>query len=139
VAQKEYNDNGLLHGGVKVQLLIANSGSQTQYTDQVAEQIMQLVKTDPTVMAWPYSSRALEVIKTLTQASIPIVSQTSSSGDFTNLSPYFFRVAPTNKIQGIVEARFISPCSIWCRGAIYKPVPGHGVGARFISPSPDMV
>ena len=39
VAQKEYNDNGLLPGGVKVRLLIANSGSQTQYADQVAGQV----------------------------------------------------------------------------------------------------
>ncbi|MBV9616506.1 MAG: protein kinase [Ktedonobacteraceae bacterium] len=109
VAQKEYNDNGLLHGGVKVRLLIANSGSQTQYADQVAAQIVQLAKTDPTfvgVMGWPYSSRSLEVVKTLTQAGIPMVSQTSSSDDLTNISPYFFRVAPANKIQGIVGARY---------------------------------
>jgi len=109
VAQKEYNDNGLLQGGVKVRLLIANSGSQTQYADQVAGQIVQLAKSDPTfvgVMGWPYSSRSLEVVKTLTQAGIPIVSQTSSSDDLTNISPYFFRVAPANKIQGIVGARY---------------------------------
>ncbi len=109
VAQKEYNDNGLLHGGVKVRLLIANSGSQTQYADQVAEQIVQLAKSDPTfvgVMGWPYSSRSLEVVRTLTQAHIPMVSQTSSSDDLTDISPYFFRVAPANKIQGIVGARY---------------------------------
>jgi ABC-type branched-subunit amino acid transport system substrate-binding protein len=109
VAQKEYNDNGLLQGGMKVRLLIANSGSQTQYADQVAGQIVQLAKSDPTfvgVMGWPYSSRSLEVVRTLTQAGIPIVSQTSSSDDLTNISPYFFRVAPANKIQGIVGARY---------------------------------
>ncbi len=109
VAQKEYNDNGLLPRGVKVRLLIANSGSQTQYADQVAGQIVQLAKSDPSfvgVMGWPYSSRSLEVVRTLTQAGIPIVSQTSSSDDLTNISPYFFRVAPANKIQGTVGARY---------------------------------
>jgi eukaryotic-like serine/threonine-protein kinase len=109
VAQKEYNDNGLLQGGMRVRLLIANSGSQTQYADQVAGQIVELAKSDPTfvgVMGWPYSSRSLEVVRTLTQAGIPIVSQTSSSDDLTNISPYFFRVAPANKIQGIVGARY---------------------------------
>jgi len=109
VAQKEYNDDGLFRGGVKVRLLIANSGSQTRYADQVAEQIVQLAKSDPTfvgVMGWPYSSRSLEVVRTLTQAHIPLVSQTSSSDDLTNISPYFFRVAPANKIQGIVGARY---------------------------------
>jgi eukaryotic-like serine/threonine-protein kinase len=109
VAQKEYNDKGLLPGGFKVRLLIASSGSQTRYADRVAEQIVQLAKSDPTfigVMGWPYSSRSLEVIRTLTQAHIPLVSQTSSSDDLTNISPYFFRVAPANKIQGIVGARY---------------------------------
>ncbi len=105
MAQKEYNDNGLFHGGVKVQLLIANLGSQTQYTHQVAGQIVQLAKLNPTfvgVMGWPDSSRSLEVVKTLTQAGIPIISQISSSDDLTNISPYFFRVAPANNSQGIV-------------------------------------
>ncbi len=109
VAQKEYNDNATLHGGVKVRLLIANSGSQTRYTDQVARQIVQLAKADPTfvgVMGWPYSSRTVAAIKTLTQAGIPLVSQTASSDALTGISPYFFRVAPANKIQGIVGARY---------------------------------
>ncbi|MBA2395589.1 MAG: protein kinase [Ktedonobacteraceae bacterium] len=109
VAQKEYNDNGLLAGGMKVRLLIANSGSQVQYADQVAGQIVKLAQSDPTfvgVMGWPYSSRSLQVVKTLTQAGIPIVSQTSSSDDLTGISPSFFRVAPANKIQGIVGARY---------------------------------
>ncbi len=109
VAQKEYNDNATLQGGVRVRLLIANSGSQTSYTDQVARQIVQLAKDDPTfigVMGWPYSSRTVAAIKTLTQANIPLVSQTSSSDELTGISPYFFRVAPANKIQGIVGARY---------------------------------
>ncbi len=109
VAQKEYNDNATLQGGVKVRLLIANSGSQTTYTNQVAQQIVQLAKDDPTfvgVMGWPFSSRTVVAIRTLTQAHIPLMSQTSSSDDLTNISPYFFRVAPANKIQGIVGARY---------------------------------
>jgi len=109
VAQKEYNDNATLHGGVKVRLLIANSGSQTTSADLVARQIVQLAKGDPTfvgVMGWPYSSRTVVAIHTLTQANIPLMSQTSSSDELTNISPYFFRVAPANKIQGVVGARY---------------------------------
>ena len=109
VAQKEYNDNATLHGGVKVRLLIANSGSQTTNVNQVTQQIVQLAKDDPTfigVMGWPYSSRTVVAIRTLTQAGIPLMSQTSSSDELTNISPYFFRVAPANKIQGIVGARY---------------------------------
>jgi serine/threonine protein kinase len=110
IAQKEFNDGAKLHGGVKVRLLIANTGSQTQYATQVAQQIIQLAKADKTfagVMGWPYSSRALAVAKILGNAQIPSVSPTASSDSLTNISPYFFRVAPSNNIQGIAGAQYV--------------------------------
>jgi serine/threonine protein kinase/ABC-type branched-subunit amino acid transport system substrate-binding protein len=110
VAQKEFNDGAKLHGGVKIRLLIASSGSQTPYATQVAQQIVQLAQSDKTfvgVMGWPYSSRALAVVQTLGAAHIPMVSQTASSDQLTNISPYFFRVAPSNSIQGIAGAHYI--------------------------------
>src|SRR5439155_21991899 len=63
IAQKEYNDGSKLPGGVKVRLLIANTGSSSNYVKQVAQQIVQLSQTDKTfvgVMGWPYSDRAHE-------------------------------------------------------------------------------
>lgn len=109
VAQKEFNDGSKLHGGVQVRLLIANSGSQTAYTNQLARQIVQLAKTDKTfvgVMGWPYSSRAVQEIGILGQAHIPMVSNTASSDQLTHASPYFFRVAPSNKTQGRAGAKY---------------------------------
>ncbi len=109
VAQKEFNDGAKLRNGVQVRLLIANSGSQTAYAQAVARQIVQLAQKDNTfvgVMGWPFSSRALEVINTLKAAKIPMVSQTASSDELTGRSPYFFRVAPPDKDQGSIGAKY---------------------------------
>jgi serine/threonine protein kinase/ABC-type branched-subunit amino acid transport system substrate-binding protein len=109
IAQKEFNDGAKLAGGTQVKLLIANSGSQTAYAKQVAQQVIELARLDSTfvgVMGWPYSSRAVEVAQILGKAHIPMVSQTASSDQLTRISPYFFRVAPPNKVQAIIGARY---------------------------------
>jgi serine/threonine protein kinase/ABC-type branched-subunit amino acid transport system substrate-binding protein len=109
VAQKEFNDGSKLPNGVKVRLLIASSGSKTEYAKTVAQQIVQLAQNDKTfvgVMGWPFSSRAVEVVKILAAAHIPMVSQTASSDALTGISPYFFRVAPPNKEQAILGAKY---------------------------------
>jgi eukaryotic-like serine/threonine-protein kinase len=109
VAQKEFNTGLKIHGGMQVRLLIANTGSQTSYVTQVAQQIIRLSQTDKTfvgVMGWPYSSRAVQAIQVLAKAHIPMVSETASSDELTNASPYFFRVAPSNKTEGIAGAQY---------------------------------
>ena len=109
VAQKEFNDGLMLPNGVKVRLLIANSGSQTAYATPVAQQIEQLAQVDQTfvgIMGWPFSSRVANVVQTLSQAHIPMVSQTASSDALTGISPYFFRVAPPNQSQGVIGAKY---------------------------------
>lgn len=109
VAQKEYNDGSKLANGYKVRLLIANSGSKASYSQTVAQQIVQLAQSDNTfvgVMGWPFSSRSLDAVKVLGKAGIPMVSQTSSSDELTAISRYFFRVAPSNNIQGVAGAKY---------------------------------
>jgi serine/threonine protein kinase/ABC-type branched-subunit amino acid transport system substrate-binding protein len=110
VAQKEFNDGSKLSGGLKVRLLVASSGSQAQYAKQVAQQIVQLAQADPTfvgVMGWPYSSRTIEAVQVLSAAHIPMVSQTASSDLLSGISPYFFRVAPSNKAEAISGAKYV--------------------------------
>ncbi|MGI9060269.1 MAG: protein kinase domain-containing protein [Ktedonobacteraceae bacterium] len=109
VAQKEFNDGAKLSGGTLVRLLIANSGDQTSYTTTVSQQVKQLVSSDHTVvgvMGWPFSSRAQAAVTAVTQAHIPMVSQTASGDSLTGISQYFFRVAPPNKTQAIIGARY---------------------------------
>ncbi len=109
VAQKEYNDDAKLNGGYKVRLLVASSGTQKEYANLVARQIVQLAKSDKTflgVMGWPLSSRTIEARQTLTDANIPMVSQSASDDSLTGISPYFFRVSPSNKSQGVAGAQY---------------------------------
>ncbi|HKV02572.1 MAG TPA: ABC transporter substrate-binding protein, partial [Ktedonobacteraceae bacterium] len=109
VAQKEFNDGAKLPNSVEVRLLIANAGSKQDYTNAVAQQIVQLAKVDKTfvgVMGWPFSGYANNAINVLRDAHIPMVSQTASSDALTGISPYFFRVAPPNKDQAIAGAKY---------------------------------
>ncbi len=109
VAQQEYNTGYKLNGGVQVRLLIANSGSQATYATNIAEQIVQLAHKDTHfvgVMGWPYSDRTLAAIQVLNNAHIPLLSQTASSDTITNISHYFFRIAPSNHIQGVNGAKY---------------------------------
>jgi serine/threonine protein kinase len=109
VAQNEYNAGSKLPNGVQVRLLVANAGSKLDYVQQVAQQVVQLSQTDKTfvgVMGWPYSDRAYEAVKILGAAHIPMMSPTASSDALTGVSPYFFRVAPSNKQQGIEGAKY---------------------------------
>ncbi len=109
VAQKEYNDAAKLNGGTLIRLLVASSGSKTPNAALVAQQIVQLAKSDKTfvgVMGWPFSSRTEAALQTLSNAKIPMVSQSSSDDALTGASNYFFRVAPSNKSQGIAGAEY---------------------------------
>jgi len=109
VAQKEFNDGHKLPKSVQVRLLVANSGNVATYATTVAQQIVLAAQQDHTivgVMGWPFSSRAINAIRVLASAHIPMVSQTASSDQLTGISPYFFRVAPSNKGQGIAGAQY---------------------------------
>ncbi|MDQ2714985.1 MAG: ABC transporter substrate-binding protein, partial [Chloroflexota bacterium] len=109
VAQKEYNSGFKLGGGMQVRLLIANSGSNGNYANAVAQQIAQAAQADKSivgVMGWPYSGRTQNVVSTLASAHLPLVSETASSDLLDSASPYFFRVCPSNKQQGILGATY---------------------------------
>src|SRR6266852_2325832 len=109
VAHKEFNDGHKLPNSVEVRLLIANSGNVPTYATGVAQQIVRAAQQDHTivgVMGWPFSSRTVNAVGTLANAHIPMVSQTASSDQLTGASPFFFRVAPSNKGQGIAGAQY---------------------------------
>ncbi|WP_084659138.1 protein kinase domain-containing protein [Thermogemmatispora onikobensis] len=108
VAQREFNDSNALNG-LKLRLLIANSGGEDNYTGTVAQQIVQEARKDRTivgVMGWPFSSQTINAVGVLAQAQIPIVSGTASSDQLSGLSPYFFRVVPSNQVQASAGARY---------------------------------
>jgi ABC-type branched-subunit amino acid transport system substrate-binding protein len=109
LVQKEINENGLLANGVQLRLLIASVGFDDSSTHIVAQQIVQQAQKDHTivsVMGFPTSASTLAALPLLAQAHIPVVSSVASSNELTNLSPYFFRVVPSDAQQGAVAARY---------------------------------
>jgi ABC-type branched-subunit amino acid transport system substrate-binding protein len=109
IAQQEYNQKGLLPGGLQVRLLIANSGSAPTSTSLVAQRIAVAQKSDQTikgVMGWSGSSRSVNAVKDLANAHIPMISQGATSDQLTHISPYFFRVVAPNSVQGMVDAKY---------------------------------
>lgn len=111
LAQKTFNDQGLLNNGEAVVLLIANGSSQNAYAPTVAHQIVQAAQANAGiigVMGWPFSAYVSQTMSIFEAAKIPVVSETASSDLFTNISSYFFRVCPPNKVQGIAGATYVA-------------------------------
>jgi serine/threonine protein kinase/ABC-type branched-subunit amino acid transport system substrate-binding protein len=108
VAQKEYNTASKLPGGLRVRLLVANSGGVATYATTVAEQIVKLAQKDKTivaVMGWTFTAQTLNAIGVLSAAKIPMV--TNSGADvLTGRSPYFFRVTLPASTQGDIGATY---------------------------------
>jgi ABC-type branched-subunit amino acid transport system substrate-binding protein len=111
VEQKEHNDQVLAsHSGVLLRLLIASAGTDNKSLVSVAQQVVQAAHKDSTivgVIGWPTSGRTLTVLKIFARAHIPLVSPTATSDLLTGISPYFFRVAPTDTQQGAVAAEYV--------------------------------
>jgi serine/threonine protein kinase/ABC-type branched-subunit amino acid transport system substrate-binding protein len=108
VAQREYNTASKLPNGVKVRLLIANSGGVSTYTTAVAQQIVRLAQTDKTivaVMGWTSTATTLNAIGVLSPAKIPMVAN-SGADVLTGRSHYFFRVVLPASSQGLVGALY---------------------------------
>lgn len=109
VAQKEYNDNFSLTGGVQVRILIANMGGNSLYAGLAAQQIEEAVHQDPTivgVVGFPQSTNVEPTVRKLGDDHILMVSPTASADAFSGISPFFFRVCPSNKSQSIVDAHY---------------------------------
>jgi ABC-type branched-subunit amino acid transport system substrate-binding protein len=109
ITQQEYNQKALLSGGLLVRLLIANSGSPATNSAFVAERITLAKRADKTikgVMGWSSSSRSINAVKNLTNAHLPMISQSATSDQLSHISPYFFRVTPPSSVQGRVDAKY---------------------------------
>jgi len=108
MAQKQWNEQAKRSGKMLLRLLIA-AGSDETSPAAVAQQVVQAARQDQTikgVLGWPTSSSAAATIPILAAAHLPMVSPTASSDTLTG-SPYFFRITPSNKDQGIVAATYV--------------------------------
>ncbi len=108
IAQKEWNEQASKSGQVLLRLIIAAGSDETSPT-AVAQQVVQAARQDPTikgVLGWPTSYGAMATIPILTAAHLPMISPTASS-DALAKSPYFFRMAPSNRDQAVIAATYV--------------------------------
>lgn len=107
-----------LPGGAKLRLLIANSGSDNINNSgsdngdvatiaQFIAKRVQIGNLDHIVgvVGWPKSKESLNAYSALTSAHIPMITQTASSVALDGVSPYFFRVNPTDAAQGKAQGQ----------------------------------
>jgi ABC-type branched-subunit amino acid transport system substrate-binding protein len=107
IAQQEFNSK---HSDIRLRLLLANTGGDLNYISPVVQQIAQIASKDPTIvgiLGWQTSARTENVLRSLSQTGthIPMVSQKATATDLTGVSPYFFRIVPSNKVQAPVAVK----------------------------------
>lgn len=100
-----------LPGGMKLRILIGNSGAQNSDAATIAQFIAKRVQIGNlehivAVVGWPTSGESSNAVPILAGAHIPIVTQTASSTSLNGISPYFFRVNPNDTAQGKSQGLF---------------------------------
>lgn len=120
VVQKEIDKDCFLRSRstcFNLRLLIANTGNNSDYAPLVAQQIIDLKKSDNTfvgVVGLPFSVEpTIEAIKMLASQQIPMISPSASSDDLTNpvvmgssVVGYLRRIVPPNSEQGYTAAQY---------------------------------
>ncbi len=110
IVQKECNENPQLSGGKKLRLLIANSGSGSNHSKDIADQIVKAAQYDKTIVGvqgWITSVTTLNALPTLKQAHLPVVASDIASNTLTGISPYFFRIENPIKVNITVAVNYI--------------------------------
>jgi len=106
LAQYETNSRNLLPHGLKLRVLIAKSGANNANVATVAQFIANRVLKAGNldhligVVGWYNSTQTIDARDIIASAHLPLVAQTASSVKLSGSSPYFFRVAPPDNVQG---------------------------------------
>jgi ABC-type branched-subunit amino acid transport system substrate-binding protein/serine/threonine protein kinase len=111
VFQNLVNTQNLLPNGLKLRILIGNSGGQDSDATTIAQFIAKRVQIGNlehivAVVGWPITGGSRNASAVLAAAKIPMVSQTASGTVLDNLNSYFFRVNPNDSVQGQEQAKF---------------------------------
>ncbi|GCF10485.1 hypothetical protein KDI_40490 [Dictyobacter arantiisoli] len=108
LAQHEANTNNLLPGGLKLRIIIANSGSSNSNVATVAQFIANRVSNAGNldhligVIGWYNSTQTVDARDIISSVHLPIIAPTASSVKLSGSSPYFFRISPADDRQGDV-------------------------------------
>ena len=106
LAQHRINTGNMLPNGLKLRILIDNSGPNDSDVGTVAQFVANRVNMVGNldhiiaVIGWPFSTQTINAEDIIASVHIPIISQTASSVKLSGSSPYFFRVNPSDDQEG---------------------------------------
>ncbi|HEX6483574.1 MAG TPA: ABC transporter substrate-binding protein [Ktedonobacteraceae bacterium] len=106
LAQHRINMGNMLPNGLKLRILIDNSGPNDSDVGTVAQFVANRVNIVGNldhiiaVIGWPFSTQTINAEDIISSVHIPIISQTASSVKLSGSSPYFFRVNPSDDQEG---------------------------------------
>jgi ABC-type branched-subunit amino acid transport system substrate-binding protein len=106
LAQHEANSKNMLPNGLKLRVLIANSGSDNAdvatVAQFVADRVSKAGNPDHLVglVGWRTSTQTINARDIIAGVHLPVVAETASSVKLSGSSPYFFRTCPSDAIQG---------------------------------------
>ena len=111
VFQDQVNSQNLLPNGLKLRILIGNSGGQDGDATTIAQYVANRVQIGNldhivAVVGWPTTGESRDASAILAAAKSPLISQTASGVSLDGLSPYFFRVNPDDNAQGQEQGKF---------------------------------
>ncbi len=111
--QQETNSQNLLPGGLKLRILIANSGASNANVATVAQFIANRVSKagNPDhligVIGWYNSTQTIDARDIIAGVHLPLIAPTASSVKLSGSSAYFFRVAPPDNLQGKILGQLL--------------------------------
>jgi ABC-type branched-subunit amino acid transport system substrate-binding protein len=106
LAQHSINTGNMLPNGLKLRILIDNSGPNDSDVGTVAQFVANRVDKVGNldhiiaVIGWPFSSQTINAEDIIASVHVPLISQTASSVKLSGSNPYFFRVNPPDDQQG---------------------------------------
>lgn len=110
-----------------VRILVANAGMLMKHGVKIAEILKQMMADDPSIVGVVGLDQSrqptINTIVALSQAGLPMVASTLTADELTTYSPMYFSVAPQNKRQAMVGAKY-------AREILTRPSPGRAAIAR---------
>ena len=106
LAQHTANSKNQLPGGLKLRIIIANSGSNNANVATVAQFIANRVSKAGNldhligVIGWYNSTQTINARDIIASVHLPLIAPTASSVKLSGSSPYLFRVGPPDNFQG---------------------------------------
>ncbi|MGQ0539317.1 MAG: ABC transporter substrate-binding protein, partial [Gemmatimonadaceae bacterium] len=129
LALSEINDSGGIRGR-KVTLLMRDDEAKGTKAAQVAAEF--LANQDVVAVVGHVNSAAMVAAARVYDGGLPAIAVTTTTPDLTNISPWVFRVIPSDSVNGVDLARFAERMSFTRAAVLYEnDAYGRGLASAF--------